>query len=47
MEENLRFLKPFIRGFLLIILSMFVAVMAAKKYLSYVVPLYESTTKMK
>lgn len=47
MKENLRFLKPFIRGFLPIVLSMFVAVMIAKKYLSYIVPQYESTTKVK
>jgi uncharacterized protein involved in exopolysaccharide biosynthesis len=47
MEENLRFLKPFIRGFLLIVLSMIIAVIVAKKYLSYIVPLYESTTKLK
>lgn len=47
MEENLRFLKPFVRGFLLIILSMFAAIVVAKKYLSYIVPLYESTSKMR
>ncbi len=47
MEENFRILKPFIRGFLLIILSMVIAVVVAKKYLSYVIPMYESTTKLK
>ena len=47
MEENLRFIKPFIRGFFLIILSMVLGVLIAKKYLSYVVPMYESTTKLK
>jgi uncharacterized protein involved in exopolysaccharide biosynthesis len=47
MEENLRLIKPFIRGSFLIILSMVIAVVVAKKYLSYVVPMYESTTKLK
>jgi uncharacterized protein involved in exopolysaccharide biosynthesis len=47
MEENLRILKPFIRGSLLIVLAMVLGFMAAKKYLNYVVPMYQSTTKLK
>jgi uncharacterized protein involved in exopolysaccharide biosynthesis len=47
MEDNLRVLKPFIRGSFLIILSMILGVMIAKKYLSYTIPMYESTTKLK
>ncbi|MFT7605318.1 MAG: capsular polysaccharide biosynthesis protein, partial [Saprospiraceae bacterium] len=47
MEENFRFLKPFIRGSFLILLSMVLAVMVAKKYLSYTISMYESTTKLK
>ena len=47
MEENLRFLKPFIRGSFLIIISIIASVLLAKKYISYMVPMYESTTKMK
>jgi uncharacterized protein involved in exopolysaccharide biosynthesis len=47
MEENFRFLKPFIRGSFLIFLSMVLAVMVAKKYLSYTISMYESTTKLK
>ena len=47
MEENLRILKPFIRGSLLIVLAMVLGFFAAKKYLNYVVPMYQSTTKLK
>ncbi|MDX2172767.1 MAG: GNVR domain-containing protein [Bacteroidota bacterium] len=45
--ENLRILKPFFRGLPLIILMMIIGVMCAKKYLSYVTPMYESTAKLK
>lgn len=47
MEDNLRILKPYLRGFPLIVLSMVIAVMAARKYLNYVTPMYESTAKLK
>lgn len=47
MNENLKILKPFLRGFPIVVLSMIIAVMAAKKYLSYVTPMYESTAKLK
>jgi uncharacterized protein involved in exopolysaccharide biosynthesis len=47
MNENLRLLKPFFRGFPIIILVMFLAVLSAKKYLNYVTPMYESNAKLK
>jgi len=47
MNENFRILKPFLRGFPLIVFSMVLAVIIAKKYLSYVTPMYESTLKLK
>jgi uncharacterized protein involved in exopolysaccharide biosynthesis len=47
MNENIRILKPFLRGFPIIIFCMFLGVLAAKKYLGYVTPMYESTSKLK
>jgi uncharacterized protein involved in exopolysaccharide biosynthesis len=47
MEENFRLLKPYLRGFPLILFAMILAVAAAKKYLGYVTPMYESTVKLK
>ena len=47
MNENLRILKPFLRGLPIVILSLIIAVLSAKKYLSYVTPIYESTAKLK
>lgn len=47
MNENIRILKPFLRGLPIIILAIMISVLAAKKYLSYVTPLYESTAKLK
>src|SRR5689334_11846014 len=47
MEENFRILKPYLRGFPIIVLAMVIGVMAAKKYLGYVTPMYESTVKLK
>lgn len=47
MDEQLRILKPYWRGFPLIVLCMFAAVVVAKKYLSYVTPMYEATAKLK
>jgi len=46
-SENVRFLKPFLRGFPIVIITMVIAVLAAKKYLNYVTPMYESTAKLK
>lgn len=47
MEDNLRILKPFFRGFPLVLIVVIVSVLSAKKYLNYVTPMYESTAKMK
>ena len=47
MNENLRLLKPFFRGLPIIIVSIIIAVLGAKKYLSYTTPMYESTAKLK
>jgi uncharacterized protein involved in exopolysaccharide biosynthesis len=47
MKDTLRLLRPFFRGLPLIILAVVVSVLAAKKYLSYTTPKYESTAKIK
>lgn len=47
MEENFKILKPLLRGLPIVILIMSLSVLLAKKYLSYVTPMYESTTKLK
>lgn len=47
MNENLRLLRPFFRGLPIIIFVVFIAVIGAKKYLTYVTPMYESTAKLK
>lgn len=47
MNENLRLLKPFLRGLPIIILVVIISILAAKKYLNYVTPMYESTAKLK
>jgi len=47
MDDQLRILKPYWRGFPLIVLSMIIGVMVAKKYLNYVTPMYEATAKLK
>lgn len=47
MKEHLRILRPFLRGLPLIVMAMLVGAMVAKKYLSYVTPMYESTAKLR
>jgi uncharacterized protein involved in exopolysaccharide biosynthesis len=47
MEEHFRVLKPYLRGAPLILLSMVLAVLVARKYLGYVTPMYESSVKLK
>ncbi|WP_298118743.1 Wzz/FepE/Etk N-terminal domain-containing protein [Flavobacterium sp.] len=47
MNENIRLLKPFFRGFPIIILVVLLSILSAKKYLNYVTPMYESTTMLK
>lgn len=47
MEDNIRFLKPYLRGLPIIIVAMIIGVLAAKKYLGYATPMYESTAKLR
>lgn len=47
MNENIRLLKPLFSGFPIVVLSILLSVLAAKKYLNYVTPMYESTTMLK
>jgi uncharacterized protein involved in exopolysaccharide biosynthesis len=47
MKENLRVLKPYLRGLPLIIIAMIISVLLAKVYLNYTTPMYESTAKLK
>lgn len=47
MGESLRFLKPYLRGFPIIIMLMVVTYLMASRYLKYVTPMYESTAKLR
>ncbi|TXF85976.1 hypothetical protein FUA23_20155 [Neolewinella aurantiaca] len=47
MNEQLRILRPYLRGLPIIITAMIAGFLFAKKYLSYTTPMYESTTKIK
>tara|TARA_R110002050_G_scaffold141251_1_gene266252 strand:+ start:1543 stop:3741 length:2199 start_codon:yes stop_codon:yes gene_type:complete len=47
MEENLRLLKPYLRGIPIILIAMILAFIITSKNLSYVTPTYESTAKLK
>lgn len=47
MNEQLRILRPYLRGLPIILLAMTAGFILAKKYLSYVTPMFESTTKIK
>lgn len=47
MEDRLNALRPWLRGLPIIIAAMVIGVLVAKKYLSYVTPMYESTVKLK
>lgn len=47
MQEHFGILRPYFRGLPLIVLAMTIGFMVASKYLSYVTPMYESTTKLK
>lgn len=46
-NENVRLLKPFLRGLPVIVLVIALSVMAAKRYLKYATPMYESTAKIR
>ncbi len=47
MNTEITSLRPYLRGLPIIILSMIIAVMCAKKYLSYLTPMYQSIAKIK
>jgi uncharacterized protein involved in exopolysaccharide biosynthesis len=47
MKDQFKILRPYYRGLPLIILSMIAFYLLAIKYLTYVVPMYESTAKIK
>lgn len=47
MQDNFRILRPFLRGLPIIILAMIISALAARKYLGYVTPMFESTAKLK
>lgn len=47
MEDRLSMFRPWLRGLPLIVVAMTLGVMAARKYLSYVTPMYESTVKLR
>ncbi|MDI9338942.1 MAG: GNVR domain-containing protein [Sediminibacterium sp.] len=47
MKNQITFLKPYLRGWPIIILSMFAAYWLASKYILYITPEYESTTKLR
>lgn len=47
MNDQIRVLRPYLRGLPIIILSMIAGLLLAKKYLAYTTPMYESTTKIK
>lgn len=47
MENQLNFIKPYLRGWIIIVMAMTGAYLLASKYLSYVTPMYESTAKLR
>lgn len=46
-NENIRILRPFLRGLPIVVLIVAICVLAAKRYLKYAVPMYESTAKIR
>lgn len=47
MNESLSFLKPYLRGWPILLGAMVVGFMLASKYLNYVTPMFESTAKLR
>ncbi|RFC55044.1 GumC family protein [Brumimicrobium aurantiacum] len=47
MSDTLNFLRPYLRGWPIIIGAMIIAFLVASKYLNYVTPMYESTAKLR
>lgn len=46
-NENIRLLKPLLRGLPIVVIVAIIALLAAKRYLMYATPMYESTTKIR
>ncbi len=47
MDNQFNFIKPYLRGWIIIVAAMIGAYLLASKYLSYVTPMYESTAKLR
>lgn len=47
MDNQFNFIKPYRRGWIIIVAAMIGAYLLASKYLSYVTPMYESTAKLR
>ena len=47
MNNQFNFIRPFLRGWIIIVGAMVLAYLLASKYLSYVTPMYESTAKLR
>lgn len=47
MTEIYNLLRPYLRGWPIILVAMLISYLAAKKYLNYVTPMYESTAKLR
>jgi uncharacterized protein involved in exopolysaccharide biosynthesis len=47
MSNQYNFIKPYLRGWIIIVAAMVASYMIASKYLTYVTPMYESTAKLK
>jgi uncharacterized protein involved in exopolysaccharide biosynthesis len=47
MTDTFTFIKPYLRGWPIILLAMVLSYLAASKYLNYVIPMYESTAKLR
>lgn len=47
MSDSFTFLKPYLRGWPIILIAMILGYIGASKYLNYVTPMYESTAKLR
>lgn len=47
MNNQFNFIRPFLRGWIIIVGAMVLAYLLASKYLSYITPMYESTAKLR
>jgi uncharacterized protein involved in exopolysaccharide biosynthesis len=47
MNDSMNFLRPYLRGWPILLGGMFVAFWSASQYLKYVTPMYESTAKLR